>query len=89
MATKFCRKISKNEVSIRANAEPRRSIMDAGVEVTAGTVMIKRGERLLPDCLGSAAAAGIYEINVYRHLHVSLISFGDKMVTPGAKLHPG
>lgn len=89
VATEFFRKISKNEVSIRANAEPGRNIMDAGVEVTAGTVMIQRGERLLPDCLGLAAAAGLYEINVYRRPHVSLISIGDEIVAPGAKLHQG
>jgi len=40
--------------------------MRAGVEVEAGTTIVRMGERLLPGHLGLAAAAGIKQVMVYR-----------------------
>jgi molybdopterin molybdotransferase len=61
--------------------------MRAGVEVEAGTTIVRMGERLLPGHLGLAAAAGIKQVMVYRRPRVAIISIGDEVVAPGEKLH--
>ncbi|HPS58791.1 MAG TPA: molybdopterin molybdotransferase MoeA [Spirochaetota bacterium] len=85
----FCEELSTGEVSVMADAGPGRNVLRAGIEVQAGTVIVRRGERLLPGRLGLAAAAGISTINVYRRPRVAIISIGDEVVAPGEKLHTG
>jgi len=54
--------------------------MRAGVEVEAGTTIVRMGERLLPGHLGLAAAAGIKQVMVYRRPRVAIISISDEVV---------
>lgn len=89
VAGEFCEEKSPDEVLIFADAGPGRNIMRVGVEVKAGAVIAEQGERLSPGYLGLAAAAGIHEVKVYRRPRVALISIGDEVVAPGAKLHIG
>lgn len=77
------------EVYIKADAGPGRNILRVGVEVEAGATIIRRGKRILPGCLGLAAAAGINRVNVHRRPRVAIISIGDEVVAPGEKLHIG
>jgi molybdopterin molybdotransferase len=89
VAGEFCEEKSPDEVLINADAGPGRNIMRAGVEVNAGAVIAPQGERLSPGYLGLAAAAGIHEVKVYRRPRVAIVSIGDEVVAPGAKLHVG
>ncbi|MEN6319836.1 MAG: molybdopterin molybdotransferase MoeA [Syntrophaceae bacterium] len=85
----FCEEVLPGEVFIKADAGPGRNILRAGAEVEAGSAIIRKGERLLPGCLGLAAAAGISQVRVYRWPRVAIISIGDEVVSPGEKLHIG
>lgn len=53
----FCEEMSLKEVFIKADAGPGRNILRAGAEVEAGSVIIRKGERLLPGCLGLAGGS--------------------------------
>lgn len=85
----FCEEAPPGEVFIQADAGPGRNILCAGVEVEAGATIIRRGERILPGCLGLAAAGGVNEVKVHRRPRVAIISIGDEVVAPGEKLHVG
>jgi len=85
----FCEEVSSGEVGIRADAEHGRNVLRKGGEIKAGAVIARKGERLLPGCLGLAAAAGISHARVYRRPRVALLGVGDEVVIPGQPLRPG
>ncbi len=70
---------------IRRGANRRR----AGEDVTAGTTVLKHGQRLRPQDVGLAASLGLTRLEVYRRLRVALMSTGDELREPGAELPPG
>lgn len=85
----FCEEVSPEEVYVKADAGPGRNVLRAGDEVEAGEAIVRKEARLLPGCLGLAAAAGINRILVYRRPRVVIIGVGDEVVAPGETLHPG
>ena len=85
----FCEELSSGEVRIRADAERGRNILRKGGEIKAGAVIAKKGDMLLPGCLGLAAAAGISHVRVYRRPRVALLGVGDEVVIPGQPLRSG
>jgi len=62
----FCREASADEVWICADAEPGRTVLHSGGEITSGSTIARRGEVLRPGCLGLAAAAGISRVRACR-----------------------
>ncbi len=89
VAGEFCEEVSTEEVCIKANAESGRNVLRAGGEIEAGATIARKGEVLLPGCLGLAAAAGISLIRVYRRPRVAVVGVGDEVVVPGGRLRPG
>jgi molybdopterin molybdotransferase len=85
----FCEEVSPGEVRIRADAERGRNVLRKGGEIKAGAVIARKGEHLLPGCLGLATAAGISHARVYRRPRVALVGVGDEVVIPGQPLRPG
>lgn len=62
---------------------------DAGEDVRAGEVVLRRGRRLAPQDIGLAAAAGRPEIKVYEPLRVAVFSTGEEIAEPGGQPKPG
>lgn len=60
-----------------------------GSDVSAGKVIVKRGERLTPAVIGLIAAVGRAYVTVYRKLRVGVFFSGDELVQPGEPLRPG
>jgi molybdopterin molybdotransferase len=58
-------------------------IRRSGEDVTRGTVVLARGERLSAAALGLAASIGRAELEVARRPRVALFSTGDELVMPG------
>ncbi|RZI72531.1 MAG: molybdopterin molybdenumtransferase MoeA, partial [Variovorax sp.] len=58
-------------------------IRRAGEDVSAGDVVLARGERLTPAALGLAASVGFDRLQVARKPRVALLSTGDELVMPG------
>jgi molybdopterin molybdotransferase len=84
----FCQEASADEVWICADAEPGRNVLRSGGEITAGSIIIRRGETLQPGCLGLAAAAGISQVRAFRRPKAALIGVGDEVISPGQPLLP-
>ncbi len=61
----------------------------AGEDVQAGAQVLSAGQRLRPQDVGLAAAAGRRSLSVSRPLSVALFSTGDELCEPGAALEPG
>ena len=76
-------------VSITASARPGQHIRRAGEDVTAGTVVLRRGAVITPAAVGLAAALGLPELPVIPRQRVLVISTGSELVTPGTPLAPG
>ncbi|HEY9548876.1 MAG TPA: molybdopterin molybdotransferase MoeA, partial [Kiloniellaceae bacterium] len=70
---------------IRKGANARQ----AGEDVTAGAVVLRRGQKLRPQDVGQAAAVGRQEVVVSTRLKVGLFSTGDELCEPGMPLDPG
>ncbi|WP_119166895.1 molybdopterin molybdotransferase MoeA [Algihabitans albus] len=61
----------------------------AGEDITAGETVLRAGQRLRPQDVGLAAAAGLTELMVSRPLRVALFSTGDELQEPGQVPRPG
>jgi len=70
---------------LRAGANRRK----AGEDFAAGATVLRAGQRLRPQDVGLAAAAGFSEVAVRRRLRAAVFSTGDEVVEPGAARPPG
>lgn len=70
---------------IKPGANRRRR----GEDVTAGTIVVPRGQRLRAQDIGQAASSGRISLSVSRPLRVALFSTGDELREPGSELPPG
>jgi molybdopterin molybdotransferase len=71
------------QVQVNALPLPGQWIRRAGEDVTLGSVVLQRGQRLGPAEIGLAASVGMAELNVLRRPRVALFSTGDELVMPG------
>lgn len=60
-----------------------------GLDITAGSVILNRGHKLLPQDLGLLASIGLAKVKVYRRLKLAILSTGDEIVEPGHPCPPG
>lgn len=61
----------------------------AGQDIEAGKTILTKGRRLRPQDIGLAASVGCHELTVYEKLKVGVMSTGDELIDPPAKLGPG
>jgi len=88
MMQEDCREDGKHVVispGIRKGANARK----AGEDVTQGSTVLRRGQRLRPQDVGQAAAVGRRQVVVSTRLKVGLFSTGDELREPGAPLEAG
>ncbi len=71
------------QVKVGDNIRPR------GQDMTAGAVVVARGERLGAAQMGVVAAAGHGTVTVVRRVRVAIFSTGDELLEPGAAPVPG
>ncbi len=65
-----------------------RNIRRAGLDFTAGQILLTRGTRLGPTEIALAAAMNHPEVPVTRRPLVAIIATGDELVAPGATVGP-
>lgn len=65
-------------------ASPGTFVRSVGEDVAAGQLLADAGSRLTPALLGALAAQGIGEVEVYRSLHLLIITGGDEVASAGA-----
>jgi molybdopterin molybdotransferase len=78
------------EDSVRVPAtEAGANIRRAGEDITAGEVVLRRGDVLAPAALGVAASVGLASLGCARRPRVALLLTGDELTEPGQPLAPG
>ncbi len=81
--------VDGNEVVIRPGIKKGSNARKAGEDVTKGSTVLHRGQRLRPQDVGQAAAVGRQTVRVSQRLKVALFSTGDELREPGAVLEAG
>ena len=88
-----CEVLEGGAVRIKTVPAPGQWIRRAGEDVTLGSIVLSKGERLTPASLGLAASIGLSQLPVVRRPRVALFSTGDELVMPGdvapAQMKPG
>jgi molybdopterin molybdotransferase len=60
-----------------------------GAEIRRGTVVLRQGDRLIPQRIGVALSLGLHSIDVMRRPRVALVAPGNELLPPGAAWQPG
>ena len=80
---------SERCVLIRSPAAAGQNIGRRGGDVSAGALVLRRGDVLNPGRIGAVAAIGCAEVEVYVRPRVAILSTGTEVVEPGTPLRPG
>ncbi|MEE2636982.1 MAG: gephyrin-like molybdotransferase Glp [Acidobacteriota bacterium] len=78
-----------DQVSVFTPVYPRQHVGRRGADITSGTPLLQPGDVLTPSRLGSIAALGIADIEVYARPRIAILSTGNEIVGPGLPLGPG
>ena len=76
-------------VRIQAPAVAGQNIGRRGADISAGAIVLRRGDVLNPGRIGAVAAIGCGDVDVYARPRVAILSTGNEVVEPGASLGPG
>ena len=76
-------------VDILAPASPGQNIGRRGADISAGALIVAAGDVLTPSRVGSLAAIGRADVEVYERPRVAILSTGNEVVDPGQTLAPG
>ena len=68
---------------------PHQNVGGQGADITAGQVVLQRGDVLNPSRIGALAAIGVLEVDVFERPRVAILSTGNEIVDPGQPLAPG
>jgi molybdopterin molybdotransferase len=80
---------SGDTVTVNAAARAGRHIRKAGIDFSAGDVLMPSGRRLTDRDLALAAAMNHATLPVHRRPRMALIATGDELVMPGCEPGPG
>ena len=77
------------QVRVFTPVYPRQHVGRRAADIATGCVTLERGDLMTPSRLGSIAALGISEVEVFDRPRVALLSTGNEIVEPGQPLGPG
>ncbi|MCL6612460.1 MAG: molybdopterin molybdotransferase MoeA [Peptococcaceae bacterium] len=76
-------------IGVTRPVAPGDNIVRRGEDISAGELIIPRGQVIRPQELGVLAAAGITRVDVEDPLRVAIVSTGDEVVDPARTPGPG
>jgi molybdopterin molybdotransferase len=82
-------KANGKSITFAAGQKTGQSVREAGEDLRAGSVALRRGRIVRPAELGLIASLGIGEVAVYRPLRVAFFSTGDELKGVGTALAEG
>jgi molybdopterin molybdotransferase len=82
-------KASGKSVTFAAGQKTGQNVREAGEDLKAGEVALRKGRIIRPAELGLIASLGIGEVGVFRPLRVAFFSTGDELKSVGSKLAEG
>jgi molybdenum cofactor synthesis domain-containing protein len=68
---------------------PGQNVTKQGADIRAGQGVLQPGDVLNPSRIGSLAALGFIDVEVYAQPRVAILSTGNEVVDPGQPLKPG
>ncbi|MBI5473475.1 MAG: molybdopterin molybdotransferase MoeA [Ignavibacteriae bacterium] len=77
------------KIQIAAFMKPGAHIRNAGEDIARDSVPLQTGDLLTPAKLGVLASLGYTKVKTRVRPHVKIITTGDELVSPGAKLSAG
>lgn len=83
-----CRQ-TEDRVAIRPGIKKGANRREAGEDIRAGSVVMRRGAVLKPQEVGLAASIGLTDLPVFARLRVAVFSTGDEVCEPGRPLPEG
>ena len=75
--------------AVAAGQKTGQNVREAGEDLKAGAIALRRGRLVRPAELGLVASLGIGEVSVYRRLRVAFFSTGDELKSVGSTLGEG
>src|SRR5437867_6508600 len=78
-----------DQVAILAAPRAGQNISRRGGDIVAGATVVEAGTTLTPGRVGSLAAIGRVDVEVYARPRVAILSTGNEVVDPGLELRPG
>ena len=81
--------LSGGRINVRKPVSPGENVMHTGADIMMGELVLKKNVRLTPREIGVLAAVGLDRVSVYKKPKVGIISTGNEIRPPGAKLGVG
>lgn len=78
-----------NETFIERGVAPGENIIYKGEDIKSGDLLVPKNANLTPEKIGSLAAAGKINIEVYKKLNFSIISTGDEIISNDEDISKG
>lgn len=78
-----------DKVRLLSLPEPLANVRSKGQDIEAGSIILRKGDRLSSNALALVASVGVPEIQVMSPLKVAIMSTGDELVEPGSRAEPG
>jgi putative molybdopterin biosynthesis protein len=75
-------------IELRRAAAAGQFVSYAGSDIARGEILLRRGTRIGSREIGMLAACGLSRIDVVRRPKVAVLSTGDELVAPGARMRP-
>lgn len=76
-------------VEVHRPVAPGDHVAGAGSDISRGEMVLRAGRVLTSREIGSLAAIGLAEIEVWRKPRVAIFSTGDELIPPGQPMRPG
>ncbi len=76
-------------VEVRRPVAPGDHVAGAGSDISRGETVLRAGQVLTSREIGSLAAIGLAEIEVWRKPRVAIFSTGDELIAPGERMRAG
>jgi molybdopterin molybdotransferase len=78
----YAESFGEDSVALYKSAANGEHVVQPGEDAKAGTLLLNRGRRLLPQDIGALAAAGVTEVPAYTKPRITVLSTGDELVPP-------
>jgi molybdopterin molybdotransferase len=78
-----------SEIVINIDVDPGDFVRRRGCDLTEGQKIVAKGEPIRPATIALLASQGFREVSVGGEVDAAIISTGDELAEPGAKLQPG
>jgi molybdopterin molybdotransferase len=77
------------EVVVNVDVDPGEFVRKRGCDLSEGQKILARGERIRPTTIALLASQGFGDLTIGGEVKVVVVSTGDELVEPGAKIGPG